>query len=261
MMALEVYRIVVAFVFGLLFGSFLNAVIYRLPLGESIMRPSQCPACDRPIRWYHNVPVFGWLALRGRCPDCNGRISARYPLVELAGGLVLAGAVAAWGLSISAFSVTVFGYMMIVLAMIDVDHRILPNVITLPGAVVGLVLSYFDPRVTWIDAAIGAFLGGGLLYGVAWAYLKARGREGMGMGDVKMMLLVGAFLGWRGALMTIFIGSLLGSIVGVALIRFASKEWEYALPFGTFLAAAGVVVSFWGPELLAWYLALTLPAG
>ncbi len=259
-MSLHTYYVAVAFLFGLLFGSFLNAVIYRLPIGESILRPSQCPRCERRIRWYHNVPLFGWLWLRGRCPDCSERISARYPLVELAGGLVLAGAVAYWGLGVSAFSVTVFGYMMIVLAMIDVDHRILPNVITLPGAVLGLVLAVFDPRVAWVDAALGAFLGGGLLYGVAWAYLRFRGREGMGMGDVKMMLLVGAFLGWRGALMTIFIGSLLGSIVGILLIRFASKEWEYALPFGTFLAGAGVIVAFWGPELLTWYLRLTVPA-
>lgn len=255
------YWLTVAFLFGLLFGSFLNAVIYRLPLGESILRPSQCPHCDHRIRWYHNVPLIGWLVLRGRCPDCDARIPVRYPLVELSGGLILAGALASWGLSWSTLSVTVFGYLMVVLAMIDVDHRILPNVITLPGAVVGLALSFVDPRVHWVDAALGAFLGGGLLYGTAWAYLKWRGREGMGMGDVKMMLLVGAFLGWRGALMTIFIGSLLGSVVGIALIRFASKEWEYALPFGTFLAAAGVITAFWGPELLAWYLSVTLPGG
>lgn len=259
-MTLEIYRIVVGFLFGTIFGSFLNAVIYRLPLGESILRPSQCPECDHAIRWYHNVPVLGWATLRGRCPDCGARISARYPFVELLGGVILAGAIASWGLSVSTLSVTLFAYIMIVLAFIDVDHRILPNLITLPGTALGLALSFFDPRVAWTDAFLGAFLGGGLLYAVAWAYLKARGREGMGMGDVKMMLLVGAFLGWRGALMTIFLGSLIGSVIGVALIRFASKEWEYALPFGAFLAAAAIIASFWGSELLDWYLRLTLPA-
>jgi leader peptidase (prepilin peptidase)/N-methyltransferase len=129
----------------------------------------------------------------------------------------------------------------------------LPNVITLPGALLGLGLAFFDPRVAWMDAFLGGVIGGGLLYFVAWAYLKLRGREGMGMGDVKMMLLVGAFLGWQGALMTIFIGSLLGSIVGVAMISMSRKGWEYALPFGTFLAAAGVLVAFRGPQIFAWY--------
>lgn len=254
-----IYWISVAFVFGLLFGSFLNAVIYRLPRGESILRGSRCPACHRPIRWYHNVPVAGWLWLRGRCPDCDGRISIRYPLVELAGGLVLAAAVARWGLTVSAASAAIFGYLMIVLALIDADERILPNAITLPGALAGLGLSFLDPRVSWLDSVFGGLLGAGLLYFVAWAYLKVRGREGMGMGDVKMMLLIGAFLGWRGALETIFIGSLLGSLVGVALIRLARKDWEYELPFGTFLAAAALLVNFYGPELLDWYLALVGP--
>jgi leader peptidase (prepilin peptidase)/N-methyltransferase len=259
-MSMDSLYVAYGFVFGLLFGSFLNAVIYRLPLGESVLRPSQCPACDHAIRWYHNLPLVGWLWLRGRCPDCGARISVRYPLVELAGGLLLAAAIARWGITVSAASATVFGYTMIVLALIDVDHRILPNVITIPGAFVGLAFSFFDPRIHWIDSVIGGFLGGGLLYFVAWAYLKARGREGMGMGDVKMMLLVGAFLGWRGALETIFIGSLIGSVVGIVLIRLTRKDWEYALPFGTFLAGAAVIVDFYGPEILDWYLALVGPA-
>lgn len=255
----EIYALAVAFLFGTLFGSFLNAVVYRLPLGESILRPSQCPRCDRPIRWYHNVPILGWVRLRGRCPDCGERISVRYPLVELAGGILMAAAVARWGLTVSAASTVIFSYLMLTLALIDVDHRILPNVITLPGAVAGFVLSFLDPRVTPLDSFLGGFLGGGILYGVAWLYLRARGREGMGMGDVKMMLLVGAFLGWRGAFMTIFIGSLLGSLVGLVLIRLSRKEWEYALPFGTFLAGAAIVVDYWGEELLAWYLRVVVP--
>lgn len=246
--------VAVAGLFGLLFGSFLNVVIYRVPLGISLLRPSECPGCDGPIAWHRNVPVLAWILLRGRCADCGTGISIRYPLVELAGGLLLAASVAQWGLTVSAFAVALFSYLMLVLALIDVDHRILPNVITLPGAVVGLALAFVDPLVDWLDALIGGFLGGGLLYFVAWGYLKFRGREGMGMGDVKMMLLVGSFLGWQGALMTIFIGSLLGSVIGVALISLSSRKgWEYALPFGTFLAAAGVLVAFRGPQIFAWY--------
>ena len=250
-----------AFVFGLLFGSFLNAAIYRVPLGLSLLRPSECPRCATPISWARNVPVFSWILLRGRCASCGEPISVRYPLVELAGGALLALSVWQWGLTISALSVALFCYLMLVLALIDVDHRLLPNVITLPGAVVGLALSFFDPRVAWLDALIGGFLGGGLLYFVAWAYLKMRGREGMGMGDVKMMLLVGSFLGWQGALMTIFVGSLVGSVVGVAMISLSRKGWEYALPFGTFLAGAGVLVAFRGPQIFGWYWATFAAVG
>jgi len=249
----ETLDLVTAFVFGTLFGSFLNAVIYRVPIGESIMRPSACPACNAKIRWYHNVPVLGWLMLRGRCADCGARISIRYPIVETVGGLILAFSIWRWGLNVSGASSAVFAYIMLALALIDVDHRLLPNVITIPGAVAGIGLAFVDPRVAWGDAIIGAVFGGGLLYLVAWLYLRARGREGMGMGDVKMMLTIGAFLGWQGALMTLFIGSLLGSIVGITLIKLTRKGWEYALPFGTFLAAAAVLVDYYGHEIFAWY--------
>ena len=241
-MTVEAWTVGTAFVFGLLFGSFLNAVIYRVPLGISLLRPSGCPRCETPISWVHNVPLLSWILLRGRCASCGEPISLRYPLVELAGGALLALSVWQWGLTISAFSTVLFCYLMLVLALIDVDHRILPHVITLPGAVVGLALSFFDPRVAWLDALIGGFLGGGLLYFVAWAYLKLRRREGMGMGDVKMMLLVGSF-----------VGSLVGSVIGVAMIFLSRKGWEYALPFGTFLAAAGILAAFRGPQIFAWY--------
>jgi leader peptidase (prepilin peptidase)/N-methyltransferase len=249
----EGINIATAFVFGLLFGSFLNVVIYRVPLGISLLRPSGCPACAMAISWTQNVPVLSWIVLRGRCSSCGEKISVRYPLVELAGGLLAALCVWQWGVSVSAFSVTLFCYLMVVLALIDVDHRILPNVITIPGALVGLALAFVDPRVEWVDALLGGFVGGGLLYFVAWAYLRLRGREGMGMGDIKMMLTVGSFVGWQGALMTILIGSLLGSVIGVALIAISRKGWEYALPFGTFLAAAGILVAFRGEQIFAWY--------
>lgn len=252
-MTVEGINIATAFVFGLLFGSFLNVVIYRVPLGISLLRPSGCPACAMAISWTQNVPVLSWIVLRGRCSSCGEKISVRYPLVELAGGLLAALCVWQWGVSVSAFSVTLFCYLMVVLALIDVDHRILPNVITIPGALVGLALAFVDPRVEWVDALLGGFVGGGLLYFVAWAYLRLRGREGMGMGDIKMMLTVGSFVGWQGALMTILIGSLLGSVIGVALIAISRKGWEYALPFGTFLAAAGILVAFRGEQIFAWY--------
>lgn len=246
-------NIALAFLFGLLFGSFLNAAIHRVPLGVDILRRSFCPRCGKQIRWYHNLPLISWVSLRGRCGDCGEPISLRYPAVELAGGVLAALAVALFGVGVSAASMILFCYLMVVLALIDADHRILPNVITLPFTLVGFGLSFLDPRIGWLDSLIGALVGGGTLYLVAWAYRRARGREGMGMGDVKMMLLVGAFLGVNGAIMTIFLGSLIGSVLGVAFILMAGKNSEYELPFGTFLAAAAVVTAFWGPQIAAWY--------
>ncbi len=243
----------IAFVLGLAFGSFLNAFVYRVPIGVDLLRRSFCPACGAPIHWYQNLPLLSYLLLRGKCSTCGEAIPWRYPMVELLGGVILASSFWFWGLSASAASTALFAYLMLALALIDVDHRILPNVITIPGAVVGVLLSFVDARVAWQDSLIGAVAGAGLLYLVAFVYLKARGREGMGMGDVKMMLLVGAFLGWQGALMTIFIGSLLGSVVGALFITLSRKGWEYALPFGTFLAAAAVLVSYRAAEIFAWY--------
>ena len=249
----EGFETVIAFTLGLAFGSFLNAFVYRVPLGVDILRRPFCPECDAPIYWYQNLPLLSYVVLRGRCSTCREPISWRYPLVELFGGLILVSSVWYWGLTTSAASTALFAYVMLALALIDVDHRILPNKITIPGAVAGFLLSFFDPRVTWHDSLMGALAGAGLLYLVAFVYLKARGREGMGMGDVKMMLLIGAFLGWQGALMTIFIGSLLGSVVGALFIMSSRKGWEYALPFGTFLASAAVLVSYRGAEIFAWY--------
>lgn len=249
-----------AVVFGLLFGSFLNVVVYRLPRDIDIFRKrSACPECGVPVPWYLNVPVLSFLVLRGRCGACRARIAARYPLVELATAALFGGAVARWGLEASALSSVVFGCSMLVLALIDYDFQILPNVITLPGAAVGFGLSFFDPRVTPLESLAGALVGGGGLYAVAWLYLKLRDREGMGMGDVKMLLMVGAFLGWKGAFLTIFLGSLAGSLVGVALVSLRGERWEHAMPFGTFLAAGAVIADWVGPQILAWYWGLTGP--
>ena len=252
-MAPEVLDAGVAFALGLAFGSFLNTFVYRVPLGVDLLRRSFCPECGVPISWYQNLPLASFLVLFGRCSTCREPIPWRYPMVELLGGIILTSSFWYWGLSATAASTALFSYVMLALALIDVDHRVLPNVITIPGAAIGFLLSFLDPRVAWYDSLIGVVAGAGLLYVVAFAYLKARGREGMGMGDVKMMLLVGAFLGWQGALMTIFLGSLLGSVVGSGVIIFSRKGWEYALPFGTFLAVAAVLVNYQGAEICAWY--------
>jgi leader peptidase (prepilin peptidase)/N-methyltransferase len=248
------YLVGAAAVFGLCIGSFLNAAIYRLPLKVSVSKPrSFCPHCKTTIQWYRNIPVVSYIMLGGRCGECKEPISIRYPLVELAVAFIFSASVWWWGLSWASLSSIIFACSMLLLALIDADHRILPNVVTLPGILVGLLLAFVNPRIVWWDAFIGAVLGGSLLYLVAWIYLKVRGQEGMGMGDVKMIAMIGAFLGWQGALMTIFLGSLIGSVVGLLLMAIKGREWDYALPFGTFLALAAVIVDWFGAELLRWY--------
>ncbi len=241
-------------IFGLIIGSFLNAVIYRLPRGVGVSKPrSFCPKCESLIPWYRNIPVISWIMLGGRCGDCSERISIRYPLVELAVAVLFGGAVYRWGVSWSTLSSMIFGCAMLLLALVDYDFKLLPNVVTLPGTAIGFALSFVDPRVAWIDSAIGIVVGGGLLYLTAWLYLKLRGLQGMGMGDVKMIAMIGGFVGWQGALLTIFLGSLFGSVVGVGLMTIKGRDWDYALPFGTFLALAAVIVDWSGPQLIAWY--------
>jgi leader peptidase (prepilin peptidase) / N-methyltransferase len=264
-----------ALVLGLVIGSFLNVVILRLPEGISIVRPrSRCPKCKRAIAWYDNVPILSYALLGSRCRGCNKKISIRYPLVEALSGIVGLLVYYKFGLGIEWVIFFSFSAALIVLAFVDLDHRILPDAITLNGIWVGILANVYlaqpsplaarllravgveatNSRVIALLASLlGAVVGGGLLWGVAEAYLRLRGIEGMGFGDVKMMAMVGAFLGAPRALLTIMIGSLLGSVVGLLYIRFAGKSREYELPFGTFLAASGMVVVLCGDELVRWY--------
>lgn len=246
--------VVIAGVFGLLVGSFLNVCIYRLPRGESILWPgSRCPQCANALRWYHNVPVISWVWLRGRCAYCQTPIAARYPLVELATALIWA--LIVWQTPVGWLLVSrlVLATALIVLFMIDLEHQILPNVITLPGIALGLALSVVTPPGPR-DAIIGAFVGGGILYAIAAAYYLLRREEGMGMGDVKMLAMVGAFLGWRAVLLTLVLASFAGAVVGLVVMAVQREGMRYALPFGTFLALGTLIAMLAGESLLAWYL-------
>jgi len=269
-------ELAVALVFGLVFGSFLNVVILRLPARASISRPrSHCPNCKKLIHWYDNIPLLSYVLLRGRCRHCKKRISARYPLVEALSTVVSVLLYLKLGLTIEWAILFGFSAALIVLGFIDLDHRILPDVITLNGIWIGVVTSVYlaqpsplvsrlfrsagieevNPRIVALTASLlGAIVGGGLLWGVAEAYLRLRGIEGMGFGDVKMMAMIGAFLGAPLALLTIMIGSLIGSVVGLLFIRFANKTREYELPFGTFLAFAGIIAVLYGEDLVRWYI-------
>lgn len=240
--------------FGAVVGSFLNVCIYRLPRGGSVVWPaSACPHCGRPLAWYENVPLVSWIVLWGRCRTCRAPISPRYPIVEAIAAVLFAASWWLYGPSLLLVSRLILGCALIVLFAIDLEHHLLPNVITVPGIVVGFGFSWFAPP-GWVASLIGLLLGGGVLYGVAAAYFWWRREEGLGMGDVKMLAMVGAFLGWKLALVTLMLASIGGSVIGVLLIALKGRDMKYALPFGTFLALGAGLAATVGPSLLDWYL-------
>jgi leader peptidase (prepilin peptidase)/N-methyltransferase len=238
-------------VVGACVGSFLNVVIYRLPRGQSIVRPrSACAACTTPIAPYDNVPLFSWLLLRGRCRHCQSRISVRYLLVELATALLALACLAHFGPNWRALAMFALLAALLAVACIDWEHMIIPDSISLGALVLGLCLSpWIGPGL--IPALLGASVGGGLLLIVALLWEKLRGVEAMGGGDIKLMAAVGAFLGMVPTLLAIFLGSFLGAFVGAVLL---SRSGQAKIAFGTFLAAATGLVVFFGDSALAWYL-------
>ena len=260
--------------FGLLIGSFLNVCIYRMPQDLSVVRPrSFCTACKHPIAWYDNVPLLSYVLLGGRCRYCKAAISARYPAVELLTGALFFFYVWRLGPTLPAVKFCLYGALLVGLIFADLEERILPDELTLGGAAAGLALAWFVPvkdgmaeAVLWLaglqwnqqwisvtEAALGAAVPSFFLFLGGWLYLKLRHKEGLGLGDVKLMAMIGAFLGLRGALLTLIFGSVLGSVIGYAYIRITGKDpSSYELPFGTFLGAAGIAITLVGRAALAW---------
>jgi len=251
------FFVVYAGLVGLIVGSYLNVVVHRLPRHLSTVVPrSRCPHCGAPIRARDNLPVVSWLLLGGRCRDCAAPISARYPAIELLTGALFAGTVLRFGASPTAVAAAIYCAALVALAAIDVEHFLLPDRITLPGIALGLAA---QPLVAWgvlPDAIQGALFGAGILLVMAGLWELLRGVEGMGLGDVKMLAMIGAFLGIHGVVVTLVIASLTGSIVGIALLARGSIELQGKLPFGLFLAAGGAVALFAGEPLARAYLAL-----
>jgi leader peptidase (prepilin peptidase) / N-methyltransferase len=240
-------------VFGACVGSFLNVCIYRLPRGESIMWPgSRCTSCGRSLSWYENLPILSWVALRGRCRTCRAPVSVMYPTVEILTALTFVSGYLLYGLTALAAVRVFFACALIVLFVTDLQHKILPNILTLPGIVVGFACSLFLPP-GWRDSLIGIVVGGGVLFAIAEAYYRVRGEEGLGMGDVKLLGMIGAFLGWKLVLLTLVLASFTGSVFGVALIACGRGNMKFALPFGTFLAVGALVASIWGTPIVDWY--------
>lgn len=248
---------VIIILFGLVWGSFLNVVIYRLPRGQSLVRPpSSCPRCGKRIRAYDNIPVLSFLLLRGRCRSCGARISPVYPVVEILTALCFFLLYNQYSLSLHFFASCLFASALIALGFIDYFHQILPDEITLPGLLLALLYAFFRPDLSLRQALIGAVAGASFLLFIYAAYYFLRKKEGLGMGDVTMMLFVGAYAGWLKAFLTLIVASLAGAAVGLFLIYFRKKDLYFVLPFGTFLAPAAFLSLLWGERVIAAYLSL-----
>lgn len=245
------------FIMGLCVGSFLNVCIYRLPSSQSIVHPrSKCPQCGTPIAFYDNLPLLSYLWLKGHCRHCRVRIGLRYPIVELLGGLFALATFLKFGLTVEALIYYAFIASLLVITFIDLDHRIIPDIITLPGIPIFFAASFAIPTVTYRDALIGILTGGGSLFLVAWTYHLITKKEGMGGGDIKLLAMMGGLVAWQGVLFTIFVSSLVGTLSGLAVMLQSRKGLKLAVPFGPFLSIGCITYIFFGAQLIRWYLFL-----
>lgn len=257
------FSLLVVFVFGACIGSFLNVCITRIPREESVVRPgSHCRTCLASIAFSDNVPLLSFLLLKGRCRACGVRIPLRYPAVELVTATLALSLFLRFGFTWLFFGYAIFVGGLVVVSFIDLEERIVPDVVSLPGIVLGLTLSVLfwllsiNGFPTPLNSVLGVLLGGGMLLLVAWAYERCTGREGMGGGDIKLLAMIGAFVGWSGVPVTLFVGAFLGSLWGVVLILVRRVDTKYALPFAPFLCTGALFYLVWGTGLVARYLAL-----
>ncbi len=251
--------LIFSFIFGAIIGSFLNVCIYRLPARQSVVVPSShCFSCKNPIPFYDNIPIISFIMLRGKCRNCKAPISYQYPLVEFLAGLFSLIFMVKHGVSLSYFVYFAFTAALIVVTFIDLEHQIIPDSITFPGIGTGIALSFFLPNPTFLDSLIGTVLGGGILLLVAGVYYFFTKIEGMGLGDVKLLAMMGAFLGWKSILFIIMVGSFSGALVGIPIMLFKKKDRKYAIPFGPFLSLGAVSYLLYGPEIIRWYIRFPL---
>ena len=245
----------IIFIFGMCIGSFVNVCIYRLPASKSIIDPSRsiCPKCGSIIRFYDNIPVLSYLWLKGRCRNCNKRISFRYPLVEIISGVVALCIFLKFGPTLEALVYFAFITALVVITFIDIDHQIIPDLITIPGIPVCFLASFALPSITYKESLLGLLAGGGSLLLVGWTYYLIKKAEGMGGGDIKLMAMIGAMVGWKGVLFTIFVSSLVGTLVGITIMLRTKKGMKIAVPFGPFLSIGAITYIFFGPGLIFWY--------
>jgi leader peptidase (prepilin peptidase)/N-methyltransferase len=242
------------FVFGICIGSFLNVCIYRLPESKSIVHPrSMCPRCGTLIASYDNIPILSYMVLRGKCRYCGARISFRYPLIEFISGIFPVGVFMKYGLSVEALIYYTFIATLLVITFIDIDHQIIPDVISLPGIPIFFAASFALPDITLVESILGVLIGGGSLWIVAQLYYVLTRKEGMGGGDIKLLAMMGAIIGWKGVLFTIFVASAIGTVVGILVMLKTRTSMKLKVPFGPFLAIGAIAYIFLGPQLMAWY--------
>ena len=245
---------VISLVLGAIVGSFLNVCIIRLPREESIITPgSHCPHCNHPIMFYDNIPLISYFLLRGKCRSCKRSISAQYPLVEGTTAISSLLLFLKFGVSLSYLFYFSFVAALVVITIIDLYHQIIPDVISIPGIGVGLFGALIIPHITFFNSLLGILLGGGSLFVIATLYQWLFKREGMGGGDVKLLAMIGAFLGWDAVILTILLSSLIGSITGIIIMALKGKDFKYAIPFGPFLSLAAVIALFYKKDILFWY--------
>ena len=248
-------EIILIFVLGLIVGSFSNVCIYRVPRNESVIYPgSHCPKCHSNISPIDNIPLLSYILLKGRCRNCRSKISIQYPVVEFLTGLIYLIIYLIYGLSIQSLVYLILSSALIIIAFIDLNEQIVPDVISLPGIGVGLILSFFVPYISFINSALGVVVGGGIILIIALVGSMIFKKEAMGGGDVKLAAMIGAFLGWRYAIISLFLGFFLGALTGIILIMAKIKKREDAIPFGPFIALGSIITLLWGEKILLWYL-------
>jgi len=235
------------FVFGAAIGSFFNVCIFRLPAKESIVKPrSRCPHCHHPLSFYDNIPIISFIFLQGICRYCDKAISWRYPLVELITALLALLLFIKFGLTLKFLVFFIFIAVLIVITFIDLDHQIIPDILTLPGIPIFFLAAIFLVKVPWLEALLGLLIGGGILFAIAVVYEFISKREGMGGGDIKLLAMIGGFLGWKSLIFILLFSSLAGALIGIAAMIIKKQDMKYAVPFGPFLSAAVVAYIFWG---------------
>ncbi len=251
---IEVILIFILGLLGLIVGSFSNVCIYRIPRNESIIYPaSHCPKCGSPIKSVDNIPLLSYILLKGRCRNCKSKIPIHYPVVEFLTGLVYLIIYLIYGLSIQTLIYILLSSALIIIAFIDLNEQIVPDVISLPGIVIGFILSFFVPYISFVNSFLGVVVGGGIILIIGLAGSLIFKKEAMGGGDVKLAAMIGAFLGWRYIIISLFLGFFSGALAGISLILLKIKKREDAIPFGPFIVLGSLITLLWGKQIISWY--------
>lgn len=246
---------VLIFILGLIVGSFSNVCIFRIPRNESIMYPaSHCPKCRSNISPKDNIPLLSYILLKGRCRNCKNKIAIQYPIVELLTGLTYLIIYLTYGLSVQTLIYIILSSALVIIAFIDLNEQIVPDVISLPGIVIGFILSFFVPYISFVNSALGVVVGGGIILIIGLAGSVIFKKEAMGGGDVKLAAMIGAFLGWRYIIISLFLGFFLGALAGIILILSKIKSREDVVPFGPFIVLGSLITLFWGEQIISWYI-------